>query len=310
VVLDTDLGSDVDDALALAVLLGSPEVSLAGVITGYGPVALRARLAAGFAALAGRDLNVLAGLGVPLSGRPVWLSGQEGRHFPGLGSEPVDPRGVDWLLEQARRVPGELELVAIGPLTNLAQAVRTAPAFAAAVRRVWVMGGWFADPDGSGPAMDDSPEHNFASDAVAADEVFRSGMPITVVGVEVTRRLRLHEPEIAGLGTLGPLGAQLEREVRAWTAYWNEPYDVPHDAVAVIAMLRPDLFTRRLAQVRVIPDGPDAGRVVELPGRIEDAAGPGSPAPVTVITGLDVPAVTRQILTRIAVASRGEPCAT
>ena len=55
---------------------------------------------------------------------------------------------------------------------------------------------------------------------------------------------------IAELGTLGPLGAQLEREVRAWTAYWNEPYDVPHDAVTVIAMLCPELFTRRRARVR------------------------------------------------------------
>jgi purine nucleosidase len=94
VVLDTDLGSDVDDALALAVLLGSPEVELIGAVTGYGPVALRARLAAGFAALAGRRLTVVAGVAEPLSGRPVWLSGQEGRHFPDLGTAPVDPRGV------------------------------------------------------------------------------------------------------------------------------------------------------------------------------------------------------------------------
>jgi purine nucleosidase len=318
VVLDTDLGSDVDDALALAVLLGSPEVELVGAVTGYGQVALRARLAAGFAALAGRRLTVVAGVAEPLSGRPVWLSGQEGRHFPDLGTAPVDPRGVGWLLDRARQARGELEIVAIGPLTNLAHAVRADPAFAASVHRVWLMGGRFGTHGRPQPDQPDQldepdepvepPEHNFASDAVAADEVLRSGLPITVLGVELTRRLRLYEPEIAALGT-GALGAQLEREVRAWTAYWNEPYDVPHDAIAVIAMLRPDLFTRRPARVRVIPDGEFAGQVVEEPEDPEDGQR-GRGSPVTVVTGLDVPAVTAEILHRIAVASQGEPCAT
>ena len=375
VVLDTDLGSDVDDALALAVLLGSPEVDLLGATTVYGDVTLRARLARGFAALAGRDLTVTAGIAEPLSGRPVWVSGDEGKHFPDVGSAPIDPNGVDWLLEQARQAPGELEIVAIGPLTNLAYAVRTDPLFASSIRRVWLMGGLFAAPRSPSPAAqaaetaqsarpgapaetggpaemggpagpigssptggrpDDEPaEHNFAADAVAADAVLRSGLPITVLGVELTRRLRLYEPEIAELGALGALGAQLERETRAWTAYWNEPSDVPHDAIAVIAMLRPELFSRREARVRVITDGEHAGRIIEdgmvddaakapdvvlhAPGRIIedgtadvvlDDAGRNRGSALTIVTDLDIPAVTREILDRIRVASQGEPCAT
>ena len=357
VVLDTDLGSDVDDALALAVLLGSPEVDLLGATTVYGDVTLRARLARGFAALAGRDLTVTAGIAEPLSGRPVWVSGDEGKHFPDVGSAPIDPNGVDWLLEQARQAPGELEIVAIGPLTNLAYAVRTDPLFASSIRRVWLMGGLFAAPRSPSPAAqaaesgapaetggpgptggrpDDEPaEHNFAADAVAADAVLRSGLPITVLGVELTRRLRLYEPEIAELGALGALGAQLERETRAWTAYWNEPYDVPHDAIAVIAMLRPELFSRREARVRVITDGEHAGRIIE-DGMVDDAAeapdvvlhaggriiedgtadvvlddaGRNRGSALTIVTDLDIPAVTREILDRIRVASQGEPCAT
>jgi purine nucleosidase len=315
VVLDTDLGSDVDDALALAVLLGSPELDLLGVTTVYGDVVLRARLAAGFAALAGRGpadpLPVIPGSAEPLSGKPVWVSGEEGKHFPdltalSLGRTPAsaptassipsvsmpnclragmhDHDGVCWLLEQAELHAGELEIVAIGPLTNLARAVRADPEFGGRIARVWMMGGLFGD----GP-----PEHNFASDAVAADLVLRSGLPITVLGVELTRQLRLADAEVTEIGRAGALGAQLERETRAWMAYWDEPFDVPHDAVAVIRMLRPDLFTGLPIRVRVEPGGESAGLVgLDQSGSV-----------VEIVTGLDIPAVTREILDRIRAAS-------
>ncbi len=296
--LDTDLGSDVDDALALAVLLGSPELDLLGASTVYGDVRMRARLLAGFAALAGRDVPAHPGRSQPLSGRPVWVSGEEGQHFAGLDhlvtAPPSDRDGVDWLLEQARAAEGELEIVAVGPLTNLAHAVRSDPGFVTSVRRVWLMGGSFEEP------ATGRPEHNFASDAVAADEVIRSGLRLTVTGLEITRQVRLDGAAVAELGTAGPLGAQLERETRAWMAYWNEPHDVPHDAVTVIAMLRPDLFTERPIRVCVQPGGEDAGAVRH------DRTG----TVVNVVTAVDVPAVTREILDRIRVASRGEPCAT
>jgi purine nucleosidase len=259
--------------------LGSPEVDLLGVTTVYGDVELRARLVHGFAALAGRRLTVWPGVSQPLSGRPVWVSGDEGKHFAEALREPArslhDHRGL--------HDHGGLEIVAIGPLSNLAQAVRTDPGFAGRVRRVWMMGGNVGDTRAAEP-----PEHNFGSDAVAADEVFRAGLPITLLGVEVTRRLRLEEAEIAELGTYGPLGRQLERETRAWTAYWNEPYDVPHDAVTVIRMLRPDLFTETVRRLRIAPDG-----------RVEDDA---TGAPVTVVTDLDIPAVRREIMDRIRAA--------
>jgi purine nucleosidase len=303
VVLDTDLGSDVDDALALAVLLGSPELDLLGATTVYGDVRLRARLVTGFAALAGRTLTCRPGRGEPLSGTPVWLSGQEGRHFPLPPPPPSFPRdhavrrtpdeegtdGVGWLLEQAENAVGNLEIVAIGPLTNLALALRTDPAFAGRIRRVWLMGGNFSAPP------DEPAEHNFGSDAVAAAEVIRSGLPITALGVELTRQLRLEDDDVTEIGRRGPLGRQLERETRAWMAYWNEPYDVPHDAVTVVRMLRPDLFTEQVMHVRVVAEGSDAGRVV-TDGILGTA--------VTVVTDLDVPAVRREILDRIRAAGK------
>ncbi len=294
VVLDTDLGSDPDDAMALAVLLGSDEVDLLGASTVYGDVELRARLLAGYAGLAGASVTVATGVAEPLSGKPVWVSGEEGRYFPGvpdLDAAGVVSDGLGWLLDRSRESAGDLDLLAIGPLTNLAAALRAEPSFARGVRRVWMMGGLFAAP-GAEPGSDD-PEHNFSSDAVAASEVLASGLPITVLGLELTRRLRLGEPELAALLRMGKLGAQLEKETRAWMRYWDEPFDVPHDAIAAVAMLRPDLFTVRTARVRVLPQGPRAGQVVE------DDAG----TPLDIVTDLDRPAVTREILERIRVAA-------
>lgn len=296
VVLDTDLGSDPDDAMALAVLLGSDEVDLLGAVTVYGDVEFRARLLTGYAGMAGRPVTVATGAGEPLSGRPVWMSGEEGALFPGApGPDPATTvtDGVGWLLDRARESAGDLEVLAIGPLTDLATALRAEPSFGSGVRRVWMMGGLFASArSGSNPDTDD-PEHNFSSDALASAEVLASGLPITVLGLELTRRLRLGEPELAEFLRMGELGAQLEKETRAWMRYWDEPFDVPHDAIAAVAMLRPELFEVRTAHVRVLPDGPRAGQVVE------DGAG----APVDVVTDLDEPAVRHEILTRIRVAA-------
>lgn len=87
--LDTDIGSDVDDALALGVLLGSPEVSLRGATTVYGDTLLRARLARRLASLAGHDLTVVPGAAETLSGREVWWAGHEGDAFDDLSGERV-----------------------------------------------------------------------------------------------------------------------------------------------------------------------------------------------------------------------------
>jgi purine nucleosidase len=235
VIFDTDIGSDVDDALALAVLLGrTAEAQLEAVVTVYGDTALRARLARRYARLAGRSIRVHAGERVTRSGREVWWAGHEGTLHAALEEEPVDPEaGVDALLRIVLEAPGEIDVIAVGPLTNVAAAIDRDPAFGPALRGLWLMGGGF----GIGRA-----EHNIRSDVDAARVVFGAGIPTTVAGLEVTGRLTMEHDQLTAIADSGALGAALQRDIHQWWEFWNQTWNVPHDPVAVLALLQPGLF--------------------------------------------------------------------
>src|SRR5262245_10424073 len=144
IVLDTDIGTDVDDALALALALASPEIELVAVTTVAGDTTLRARIAARLLALAGRDdIPVYPGCARALSspGGFAWFGHEGDGILDGSRDAVSGEPAVDALL----RLFGsgdEIELVAIGPLTNVAVALEREPAFARRVARLTVMGGW------------------------------------------------------------------------------------------------------------------------------------------------------------------------
>ncbi|MBT2498031.1 nucleoside hydrolase [Agromyces sp. ISL-38] len=249
VIFDTDLGSDVDDALALALLLGTPSVVIEGVTTVYGDTLLRARLAQRYASLAGRRLAVHAGRGATRSGREVWWAGHEGTLHEGLEAEPVDPEpAVDFLVRAVRESPGEIDVIAVGPLTDIAAAIERDPAFSRNVRHLWLMGGCF---DGSGET-----EHNIRSDIDAAELVFASGAPITIAGLEATRRISMDAAHLERIAAAGALGRALDADIRQWWAFWNETWNVPHDPLTVLALVQPELCsTSPRGVVRVDADG-------------------------------------------------------
>ncbi|WP_223691995.1 nucleoside hydrolase [Leifsonia poae] len=252
VILDTDIGSDVDDALALAQILGTEEIDLLGVTTVYGDVLLRARLARRLASLAGRDIAVHAGIGEPRSGREVWWAGHEGSLHADLETEHVDPLpAVDFLTQTVLARPGEIDVIAIGPLTNIAAAIEV-DGFAEAVRHLWIMGGAFTD---------DEVEHNLRSDVAAAERVFAAGIPTTITGLEVTRRLEIRADQLGRIAGAGPLGASLQADVQQWWDFWNEEWNVPHDPVTVLTMLRPELFAfGPVGRISLVAEGEHEGR--------------------------------------------------
>jgi purine nucleosidase len=285
VILDTDIGSDVDDLMALTLLLGTPSVELVGVTTVYGDTALRARLAKRVLRMAGRDVPVHAGLRAPLSGRDVWWAGHEGALHPDLDAETYDSDdAVRYLVDTVLSSPGEIELIAIGPLTNIAAALVAEPRFAGAVGRVWIMGGDFAD---------DTPEHNLLSDADAARIVFDSGMTITITGLEVTRRIDIRAAELERIERAGALGALIRAEIEQWWAFWNEEWNVPHDPVTVLTLTRPELFDATAPGHVEIGAGDREGRTVHTPGR----------GRTRVITALDAAAVSESIVSGIVTGS-------
>ncbi|BCW49960.1 nucleoside hydrolase [Arthrobacter sp. StoSoilB13] len=198
IILDTDIGSDVDDALALALIFGSPEAELLGVTTVYGDTLLRARLAKRFGKLSGRDIAVYQGIASPKSGREVWWPGHEGSLHEGLPQEIIESEdAVAYLVREVANHPGEIDVMAIGPLTNIAAALEADPAFERNVRHLWIMGGAF----GTGET-----EHNFRSDDQAARTVFASSLNITVTGLEVTRQVEMRRDQLELIAAGRPAG--------------------------------------------------------------------------------------------------------
>lgn len=287
VLLDTDIGSDVDDALALGVLLGSPEARIAGVTTVYGDTLLRARLAHRLASLAGHDLTVVPGADEPLSGKEVWWAGHEGRAFTDLEAEPVhaDVPADRFLAEAVLERPGRFDVMGIGPQTNLAHALAH-PGFASAVRTLYLMGGHFGPDAGA--------EHNIVSDITAARTVFTSGTPTVVTGLEITQRVRIGRDGIERIRAAGPYGEALAREIDAWTGFTGEGCSVPHDPITALSMLRPELYTTERGTVTVDDEGRTAFHA--------DPEGA-----VRLVTDADLDAVAEEIVSRIERAGTKPP---
>lgn len=190
VILDTDIGTDVDDVVALGLLLRAPTVDLRAVTTVYVDAALRARMVETVLVAAGR-FDVLVGRGAdrPLLNRdPLYWEGREGEGLLSAeaGQERGWPRAVDLLIEIVLAQPGQVTVVAIGPLTNIALALAQEPRFATAVRRIAIMGGMFQRRLDQVSAP--SAEHNVRCDPEAARIVLTSGAPITLVPLDVTTR--------------------------------------------------------------------------------------------------------------------------
>jgi purine nucleosidase len=255
VVLDTDIGSDVDDLLALVMLALAPEVRLLGVTTVYGDTVLRARIVRDVCAALGRpEIAIAPGAQATLAGRPVWWAGHEGQGIPrleeiALGS--AEEAG-GYLRRVARAHAGDLELFAIGPLTNIAAVIETDAGFARAVRHLFIMGGLF---------WREATEHNIRCDPEAADIVFRSGIPITACGLDVTTRFTVGEREARAIGRAhGALGPVLEDQIRRCWAVQGRAQNTPHDPVAILMALEPEHFTFASCHVRVGLGETDLGR--------------------------------------------------
>lgn len=271
--MDTDIGTDVDDILALAMILGSAEVALTAVTTVYGDTPLRARMVHRTYSVAGIQAPpIAAGARATRSGKDVWWAGHEGALMPDLQSELFDESlDADTLLRTARIV------AAVGPLTNVANALEGPHD----IEQLVIMGGDFD----SGP-----PEHNISCDAAAAQAVFEAGTPAVVTGIDQTRRAVLSDAHVTTIERSGPVGKLLAAELEQFRNWLGGP-NSPHDPVAILAAIRPDLFTFAPGTVRVESDGRtwldrrDGG-------------------PHRVVIDLDPDAVVRELVARICLAGQ------
>ena len=176
VIIDTDIGDDVDDAFALALAVQSPEFEILGVSTTFRDTQLRARLVDRFLGEVGRsDIPVLAG-------KPTAPTPMSQRRYTEAGHFAKNSHGdaADFLLDQIRKHPGEITLIGIGPLMNVGAALDKDPATFRELKRVVIMGGSVRKGYGDYgynepvPAM---PEWNIVNDVASAQKLFASGVP-------------------------------------------------------------------------------------------------------------------------------------
>ncbi|MDP9380673.1 MAG: nucleoside hydrolase [Chloroflexota bacterium] len=247
VILDTDIGSDVDDILALSLILCSPELKLEGVTCVYADVQLRARMALKLLRLAERsDVPVMAGVSNPLLGlAPVYWAGHEG---VGLlepeddGLLPSPEHAADFLVRAVMENPGEIQLIAIGPLTNVALAFLREPKLPRNLARLVIMGG--AARVAARAADLPLSEHNIRCDPEAAHIVLSAGAPTTVIPLDVTQRVLIRLDGVERIRAGGaPFHDAVARQVELYPRYKERGSTFLHDPLAVASVILPDLVS-------------------------------------------------------------------
>ncbi|MHA1580711.1 MAG: nucleoside hydrolase [Candidatus Freyarchaeota archaeon] len=269
IILDTDVGLDVDDAYAISLAARSPELSLEGVTTVYGDAQLRARIAVKLLKLAGGgNVPVLAGEGEPITkDRQALMLGFEGEGIltPEDRKVRVSGGAVDFTTSKALASERNLTIVAIGPLTNVAKAIVREPGFTDCVEELVVMGGVINPPEIEGKRVPFEYEYNFNCDPEATRIVFESGIPITLVPVDITMKPENHltENELERLREADtPLTRTLLEMTRVWLKHYGELAPIlgltpemvkpwMHDPLTVTVTLREKIFRIERVNLRI-----------------------------------------------------------
>lgn len=241
VILDTDIGDDIDDAFALALALSSPQIKLMGVVTAWGDTGLRARLAGRFLCETG-EANIPVFAGVPTKSKTVFTQRKWAQASSALKQPPAGA-GIDFILKTIRRYPGQITLIAIAPLSNVGALIDKDPATFRKLKKVVLMGGSIRrgyDYLGQ-PAGKPSAEYNIQMDVASANKLLASGVPIFMLPLDSTQldldaaaRARLFEKKTPLTGVLSQLYAE-------WSAATNRRTPVLFDAMAVAYDVDPKL---------------------------------------------------------------------
>jgi purine nucleosidase len=239
VIIDTDIGDDVDDAFAVALALRSPELEILGFTTTYGDTETRAKLLDRMLGEFGR-LDIPVAVGMPTHVPNVFTQRRysEGGHL----ARASHPRAVDFIAEQIRRYPGQITLIAIGPLINVGALIKQDPEMFRKLRRVVLMGGSIYRGDGDFeylPARGPQPEWNIVNDISSARELFASGVPLFVMPLDSTQ-LHFDEVKRAILFRSGtPLTDALTLLYHQWGQQTPTLYDVMTVAYILDARICP-----------------------------------------------------------------------
>lgn len=250
IIIDTDPG--VDDALAFLLALASPEIQLEALTTTQGNVTLEKATRNALSVLElthASHIPVVSGSVLPLvqplraSAHVHGESGLGNAQLPEPQIKPVPQHAVDYLIQRVLDEPGEISIFPIGPLTNLAMAIRKEPRFANAVKELVIMGGAILEHGNITPQA----EFNIYVDPHAAHIVFHSGIPITLIPLDVTHKCLLLQEHVDRLMKISsPISTFIKDVIEVYIKYSSEfGYSgcALHDPLTLATILAPELLT-------------------------------------------------------------------
>ena len=269
IIFDTDPG--VDDAFALLYALNHPNINVLGITTVFGnvPVETATKNALILSEMAGKGTIVYQGAKKPLERNvknyPSFIHGHDGlggtnHPKPKLNASKID--AAQFIVNKINESPGNINLVAVGPLTNIANSIKKNPSIVNKVNSLLIMGGsWLA-----GGNITPVAEANIYNDPEAAEIVFKSGLPIIMVGLDVTHKVFLSQKDIDKLSSLNNSGKFLKKISNIYMKFYKDTRDMDgcffHDATAVIAMTNLEFFKYKVARVYISQDNLTRGQTV------------------------------------------------
>jgi len=258
IIIDTDIGDDVDDAFAVALALRSPELQILGITTTFGDTETRAKLADRLLGETGHsDIPVAAGTPTRVNNTFTQRAYAESGHF----ARASHLKAVDFILDQIRRNPGQITLVAIGPLVNVGELIDRDRETFSKLRRVVLMGGSIARRYGDlgyAPSRGPEAEWNIKNDIPAAQKLFASGVPIFMMPLDSTQ-LKLDEVKRE---VLFKVGTPLTDALTLLYHEWGQQTPTLFDVMTVAYILDPKLCPTKPLHISVDEQGftrPTAG---------------------------------------------------
>jgi purine nucleosidase len=277
VLLDTDIGTDVDDAVCLAYLLSHPDCELLGITTVTGEAEKRASLASVLCRAAGRDIPIYPGADHPLQGEQRQRIAQQAAALPRWPHRTDFSKGqaVEFLADTIRSHPQEVTLLTVGPLTNAGLLFSTYPDVANLLGGLVMMGGNFDETGPEGPRI----EWNIAGDSLASEITYKAPVRLhRSLGLNVTQQVTMAADDVREKFTAPLLHPVLEM-AEIWFAGFY-PFITYHDPLAAATIFEPDLCTYQHGTVRL--DNTDRpGKTLWQPG------GPDSPHQVAMTVNVD-----------------------
>jgi pyrimidine-specific ribonucleoside hydrolase len=277
VVIDTDAGSD--DVMAVALLLSHPDVTIDAitVVNGLAHVDAGARNMGRLLDLAGRKrVPVFAGRNTPMRGTAEFpaewrkiADNLPGVALPPASRRPETKRAADYLVEKLRTAPTPVQILALGPLTNIAEAIERDRSVAAHMREIVIMGGAVRVPGnlqdgGLFHTSNSTAEWNIFIDPMAARIVFRSGVPIRLIALDATNKVKIGPEFLKEFEAQGhsPLGRVVAGVLEADREAIDAGIFYAWDPLAAAALLRPSIVKTAALHIDIKEDAPEEGRTV------------------------------------------------